>query len=69
MSKGKKLYRQTLYGRTLRRCHRRTVQKRQGFTECIERWPQLDRCVWSVEVVKMLVSVFGRTLGHFVTGR
>ena len=55
--------------RTVRWYHRRPVQKRPGFIECTGRWPQLDQCVRSMEAVKMLVSVFDRTLGHFVIGR
>ena len=55
--------------RTVRWCHQRTIQKRQGFIECTRRWPQLDRCVQSVEAVKMLASVFDRTLGHFMIRR
>ena len=55
--------------RTVRQCHQRPVQKRQGFTEWTGCWPQLDRRVRSMEAVKMMASVFDRTLGHFVTGR
>ena len=55
--------------RIVRRCHRRTVQKRQGFTECTGRWPQLNQRVRSVEAVKTLASVFDWMLGHFTTGR
>ena len=53
--------------RIVRRCHRRPVQKRQGFTEWTGRWPQLDRHVRSVQAVKTLASVSDQTLDHLVT--
>ena len=59
--------------RTVRRCHRCSVQKRQDFIECTRRWSSSDwtlgSYVRSVEAVKTLASIFDRTLGHLVIGR
>ena len=59
--------------RTVQRCHRCPIQKRQGLSEWIGRWSHGDRTlgsyVRSVAVECVLASVFDRTLALEVTGR
>ena len=58
--------------RTVRRCHRRPVQKRQDFTEYTEHWSHGDwtlSYVWSVAAVSVLSWSCDWTLARRVTGR
>ena len=59
--------------RTVRRCHQRPRQKRQGLTEWTRHWSCTDRtlgsCVWSVAAESVQASVFDRTLALKVIGR
>ena len=58
---------------TVRRCHQRPIQKRQGLIEWTERWSRGDRtlgsCVRSVVANSVQASVIDRTLALEVTGR
>ena len=59
--------------RTVQRCHRRPIQKRQGLIEWTGRWSRGDRTLGSyvrlVAAVSPQASVFDRTLALKVTGR